>query len=138
MKNHYRLISLFVAPLFASALLSSCIVPGYPDDGHYSSSGGGHVVYTSLPANYVGNAYFYNGRYYSGGNYQTGRYHDRGRAYTSRYYYQGKYYYGGNYQQHAPRTARQEETRTDQRGQVGSARSHDRRNGQVSAGLSRY
>jgi hypothetical protein len=137
MKNHYRLISPLLAPLFATALLSSCVVPAI-DDGHYSSNVSGHVVYTSLPANYVGSAYFYNGRYYSGGNYQTGRYHDRGRTYTSRYYYKGQYYYGGNYQQHAPRTARREQGRTDQRGQISSPRSQDRLNGQIPASRSRY
>ena len=142
MNYHYRRISLCLAPLFASALLSSCVVPGYPADGHESSNGSVHRVYTTLPTNYVGSAYFHNGRYYAGGSYQTGRYHDHGHSYSSRYYYNGQYYYGGNYQQHAPRTASQEQdheqSRPGQREVAGSSRPHDRLNGQIPASQSRY
>jgi hypothetical protein len=115
MKKHYRRFAPLLLPLIATGLLASCVVPAHEGDGYYSSGGGGHVVYTTLPGNYVGDAYYYNGRYYSGGRYQTGRYHDGGRSYTSRYYYNGQYYYGGNYQRHAAKTARQDQSRDRER-----------------------
>ena len=92
--------SLFVLPLLLAASITSCVDTGYYG-GPRSSMGGGVAVgggrgyYTTLPSNYVGNAYYYNGRYYSGGNYQTGVYTYQGRTYNNRYYQNGQYLYGG-------------------------------------------
>ncbi len=103
--------SLFVLPLLLAATITSCVDTGsyggqrssYGGGASYggSSYGGGRGYYTTLPPNYSGNAYYYNGRYYSGGNYQTGRYTYQGRTYTSRYYQNGQYLYGGTHQHHA-------------------------------------
>lgn len=113
MKKHFRRIAPLLLPLVSSFLLASCVVPGYQGEGYHSSNGGG-VVYTTLPGNYSGDAYFYNGRYYSGGRYETGKYHSHGRTYGSRYYHKGQYYYGGNYQNHSRSGTRPEHRRDSQ------------------------
>lgn len=96
----FHRIGFLVSPFAVSILLSSCIVPTYPVDGYHSSTQSSHGDYTTLPKNYVGNAYYNEGRYYSGGNFQTGKYNYRGRSYNNRYYYNGKYIYGGRYEKH--------------------------------------
>jgi hypothetical protein len=111
--------SLFVLPLLLAALLSSCVDTGYYG-GQSPSYGGASVVasrgyYTTLPSNYVGSAYHYNGRYYSGGNYQTGVYSYQGRTYNNRYYQNGQYLYGGVHQHHGS----QEQSRPDYRNSRG-------------------
>jgi hypothetical protein len=96
--------TLFVLPLLLAATITSCVDTGYyggprqPYGGASVSTGRGY--YTTLPSNYVGSAYFYNGRYYSGGNYQTGNYTYQGRTYNNRYYQNGQYLYGGVHQHH--------------------------------------
>lgn len=57
-------------------------------------------VYTTLPSDYDGDAYYYNGRYYAGGRYENGRYDYDGSRYSNRYYYDGRYIYGGKYYQY--------------------------------------
>lgn len=98
--------SLFVLPLLLAATITSCVDTGYYG-GTRPSYGGASVgvsrgYYTTLPRNYVGSAYFYNGRYYDGGNYQTGAYSYQGRTYNNRYYQNGQYLYGGVHQHHGP------------------------------------
>lgn len=105
--------SLFVLPLLLVAPLSSCVDTGYYS-GPRPSHGSASVVasrgyYTTLPSNYVGSAYFYNGRYYDGGNYQTGVYSYQGRTYNNRYYQNGQYLYGGVHQHHGS----QQQNRSD-------------------------
>ncbi len=103
--------TLFVLPLLLAAAITSCV-----DTGHYggprqpyggASLSAGRGYYTTLPSNYVGNAYYYNGRYYSGGNYQTGTYTYQGRTYNNRYYQNGQYLYGGVHQHHGSTSTRQ-------------------------------
>lgn len=94
---------LFILPVALSLGLSSCVDTGYAGGGGYGRGyGGGFNTYSTLPSNYSGSAYNYNGRYYSGGNYQTGRYSYQGRPYTSRYSHNGQYYYGGSHQHYTP------------------------------------
>lgn len=102
MKKHSCRFASLLIPVVASLTLSSCVVP-VVDGTQYPSSGGGHMVYTTLPTTFVGSAYYHQGRYYSGGNYQTGRYRYDGRVYDQRYSHNGRYYYGGRYQQHQAR-----------------------------------
>lgn len=87
-------------PLAAAFGLAACSAHVYRDDGPRYSSGGEYRVYATVPTDYVGEVYFYDGRYYSGGRYESGRYSYKGRTYSSRYYHSGRYYYGGNYQHH--------------------------------------
>lgn len=103
--------------LVATVSMVSCIVPEYSDGRSSHSVGVRSSHHTSLPTNYVGDAYFYNGRYYSGGRYETGTFHDHGRTYDNRYYHSGQYYYGGRHEHHAGRERDQHEDRD-----------HDRRN----------
>ena len=84
---------LLLLPLTAVLSLSSCVDAGYA----VGSYGNGYNSYATLPLDFSGNAYLYNGRYYSGGLYQTGRYNNLGRNYDSRYFHNGQYYYGGNH-----------------------------------------
>ncbi|HBJ87969.1 MAG TPA: hypothetical protein DDZ88_29750 [Verrucomicrobiales bacterium] len=110
--------TLFVLPLLLAASITSCVDTGYYG-GPRSSYGGASVgasrgYYTTLPSNYVGNAYYYNGRYYSGGNYQTGTYTYQGRTYNNRYYQNGQYLYGGVHQHHGPTSSRQHSSPTQQ------------------------
>ena len=99
---------LFLIPaLLAAVALNSCVDAGYSGGGYGSvgvggppPSYGGYQTFSTLPGNYSGNAYLYNGRYYSGGRYETGRYQDQGRSYSNRYFYDGRYYYGGTHQHH--------------------------------------
>jgi hypothetical protein len=105
MKLHYSKKAFFLPAILAAVAITSCVGPGYP--GGYGSASvgygnnpatyGGFRTFNTLPGNYAGNAYFYNGRYYSGGRYETGRYQDQGRSYTNRYYHDGRYYYGGSH-----------------------------------------
>lgn len=92
--------SLFLLSLASCLSITSCLDPSFGSG--YSSGrsgyGGGYNSYASLPNNYIGGAYLYNGRYYSGGNYQTGSYNHQGRTYANRYYHNGQYYYGGSHQ----------------------------------------
>ena len=94
----------FVLPLLLAATITSCVDTGYYGGPRQSYGGAsvstGRGYYTTLPSNYVGSAYFYNGRYYSGGNYQTGNYTYQGRTYNNRYYQNGQYLYGGVHQHH--------------------------------------
>jgi hypothetical protein len=96
--------TLFVLPLLLAATITSCVDTGYYGGPRQSYGGAsvsaGRGYYTTLPSNYVGSAYFYNGRYYSGGNYQTGNYTYQGRTYNNRYYQNGQYLYGGVHQHH--------------------------------------
>jgi len=100
--------SLFILPLILSVSITSCVdQPGFAGGlgprqsiGGGTMLGGGRGYYTTLPRNYVGDAYYYNGRYYSGGNYQTGNYNYQGRTYNNRYYQNGQYLYGGVHQHH--------------------------------------
>ena len=81
--------------------MTSCVVSDYP---------GGPVTpvttslsfgtYDTLPASYVGGAYYHQNRYFYGGNYQRGRYFYQGRYYNDRYYHGGRYYYGGRHEIH--------------------------------------
>jgi hypothetical protein len=142
MKNQpYRFLPLLV-PLFSSAILTSCVVPVETEGSHYTSTGGGHMVYTTLPTSFVGSAYYYDGRYYSGGRYQTGTYSYRGRPYSNRYHYNGKYYYGGRYQEHGARDTRsnnrREEDRRDSRHSSNQPATTHRSTGQIPASQSRY
>lgn len=98
--------SLFFLTL-VSVAITSCVVPGHPAGLAVSTVSVDYSTNSSLPSNYVGDAYFYEGRYYSGGRYENGRFHDHGRAYSNRYYYNGRYYYGGrhdHYNGHTQRT----------------------------------
>ena len=104
-KNYYRIVSLFLT-ISDSVWLSSCVEPNYAGGNYHSSPRGGYGVYNTLPGNFTGDAYYYNGRYYSGGSYQTGHYNHQGRSYNNRYYHQGQYFYGGNYQQHSQKSPR--------------------------------
>lgn len=88
-----------MAPLLVSICLVSCVDSAYPGSGNHQSQSGAYGIQTTLPINFVGSAYYYNGRYYTGGNYQQGRYVDHGRSYNGRYYHNGSYYYGGSYRQ---------------------------------------
>jgi len=127
MKIFRSRLAVMVVPMFASAVLSSCVIPGYEDDGRRTSYVGGPRVYTSLPSNHVGSVYYYQGRYYSGGAYQTGRYQEQGRSYNSRYYYNGQYLYGGNHQQHGSRGGQVDPRRDDRRDPRDSWRDRDER-----------
>lgn len=89
---------LFLLPLFIAVSMTSCVGPGFPLDGFLSSVGISNGNYNSVPNNYSGDSYYYQGRYYTGGNYETGRYYYRGRSYDNRYYHNNRYYYGGRYQ----------------------------------------
>jgi hypothetical protein len=97
MKKHHCRFAFLVCPLLASALLSSCVDPGYATYNRQSSGDSRHSVYSTLPSSFVGDAYFHNGQYYSGGNYETGRYLNGGNRYSNRYYHNGQYIYGGSY-----------------------------------------
>lgn len=97
MKKHHCRFAFLVCHLVASALLSSCVDPGYSTYNRHSSGGSRYGVYSTLPDSFIGSAYNYNGQYYSGGSYQTGRYIYGGNQYTSRYYHNGQYIYGGSY-----------------------------------------
>lgn len=90
--------SLFLLPLLSAVLVTSCVVPRGPR--HSPVLAGGFRVYSALPRDYVGGAYFLGGRYYSGGRYETGAFHDHGHAYHDRYFYSGRYYYGGRFENH--------------------------------------
>lgn len=101
---------LLLLPLAASVVLSSCVDSGYSrysGNGRYTTSASGYGVYSSLPRNYAGSAYFYGGRYYSGGTYQRGKYVHNGRTYQDRYVHNGKYLYGGVHQQRRANASRQ-------------------------------
>lgn len=102
MKTHCSKKILPLLSILGAVAMTSCVDPGYAggynsNRSGYSSNRGGYNTYTTLPPNYSGSAYLYNGRYYSGGNYQTGRYNNQGRSYDSRYYHNGQYYYGGSH-----------------------------------------
>jgi len=98
MKPHYLKQALLLPTVLLSFSLISCVDPMYSGGaGGYSNNRSGFNTYSTLPPNYSGNAYLYNGRYYSGGQYQTGTYHDHGRQYSDRYYHNGQYYYGGQH-----------------------------------------
>lgn len=64
-----------------------------------ASNRSGYVTYQTLPADYSGDAYYYNNQYYAGGRYERGTYAYRGRTYNQRYYHNGQYIYGGEYRQ---------------------------------------
>jgi hypothetical protein len=99
---------LFVAlPLAASALLTSCLTIPYEGTSYSQPSRGGYTTYTALPADYSGDAYYYNNRYYAGGRYEPGTYSYGGRTYDHRYFYNGQYIYGGQYRQQATRNSYQ-------------------------------
>jgi len=92
--------SFFLLSLVLSVAITSCVDPGGYAGGGFGSSygnGSGFNTYRTLPRNYSGSAYLYNGQYYSGGQYQTGRYNDQGRNYDGRYFHNGRYYYGGSH-----------------------------------------
>ncbi len=84
--------------LLPALLLASCVGPGNPFEIIFPTVGVNYGTYNTLPENYNGNAYYYNGRYYSGGRYESGRYYYGGRPYNNRYYHNGRYYYGGRYE----------------------------------------
>jgi hypothetical protein len=146
MTKKHRWIAPLLISISASALLTSCLVPGYAEGGRYLTAARGVTVYTTLPDTFTGNAYYHNGRYYSGGNYQTGRYHDHGRSYGDRYYHNGRYYYGGEYQQHTAKPERhdsrhdygRDRDRSNRRDAPGSLRPFNRTRGQMPAVQSRY
>ncbi len=86
--------ALLLPTVLLTLSLVSCMDPMYPVA---YNNGGGFNTYATLPTNYSGNAYLYNGRYYTGGQYQNGSYIYQGRNYSNRYYQNGQYYYGGNH-----------------------------------------
>lgn len=98
------LLALSSAGLLA---LASCETREYHEVNHDRHGRTGHVTYTTLPAGYAGDAYYYDNRYYAGGRYETGRYSYGGRSYTTRYYHGGRYLYGGDYRQHRVTTSHQ-------------------------------
>lgn len=104
-------LALILFPL----LLGSCVDPYYYGVDHHHYPSRGYVVYRTLPPNYVGNVYYYNGSYYTGGRYQTGVYVYGGRTYRDRYYYKGRYIYGGSYKQYPRRDHRTDDRRHDRR-----------------------
>lgn len=91
--KHLRYLSLVA--LATSLGLTSCVVSDYPPVGpRYTAPVSSYGVYTVLPRDYRGDAYYHGGRYYSGGRYESGTFHDHGQTYSNRYYHDGRYYYG--------------------------------------------
>ena len=82
-----------IALVALSGLLSSCTFSEY-SFGKVISYGG----VSSLPSDFSGNAYYWNGSYYTGGRYEAGRFYYIDRFYNSRYIFNGKDLYGGGYQ----------------------------------------
>ena len=101
------LLALSSAGLLA---LGSCETRDYDEVRHDGHGRTGHLTYTTLPADYEGDAYYYNNRYYAGGRYETGRYSYGGRTYTTRYFHDGRYLYGGDYRQHRVSTSYQRQS----------------------------
>ncbi len=98
MKTPLPHVLLLALPLAAASLLTSCV------SGPYQTtlpSEVGYTTYTSLPAGYSGDAYYYNNRYYAGGRYEPGTYTYQGRRYNNRYFHNGQYIYGGEYRPQA-------------------------------------
>lgn len=93
-----------VLPALAGLCVTSCADsvasrgPGPGVNTLYSAYGTGFVTYSTLPVNYTGAAYRYQGRYYTGGRLETGRFTHQGQTYATRYYHNGRYYYGGTHQ----------------------------------------
>jgi hypothetical protein len=105
MKTLNSRISLLALTLAASTAMTSCVSSPYRTSRHHGPSATVHTTYTSLPADYSGDAYYYNDRYYAGGRYEPGTYSYEGRTYNHRYFHNGKYIYGGVYRQHSPSTS---------------------------------
>ncbi len=100
MKTSLPRILLLSFLLAASSLLTSCVSDNYPTV-RYKPSESTYTTYASLPADYSGDAYYYNNRYYAGGRYEPGTYTYGGRTYTQRYFHNGQYIYGGEYRPQA-------------------------------------
>jgi hypothetical protein len=68
MKSTISRTLLIALPLAASSLLPSCVSDPYiVSSGQDLPSVRSYTTYSSLPADYSGDAYFYNDRYYAGG-----------------------------------------------------------------------
>ncbi len=105
MKTPIPRILLLAVPLAASAFLTACVTE-YDQGARYNAGSRiGYNTYAALPADYSGDAYYYNNRYYAGGRYEPGTYTYRGRTYNNRYFYDGQYFYGGDYRQQAASTS---------------------------------
>lgn len=92
-------------PAVATLLLTSCVSDYYRSADYDHPTETGYATYVSLPADYAGDAYYYNNRYYAGGRYEPGSYTYQGRRYDHRYFHNGQYLYGGDYRHQAAAAA---------------------------------
>lgn len=95
-KAIYRILLLALPQVMASAL-TSCVTEYEQSTRLDRPARTGHKIYSALPPDYSGDAYYHNNLYYAGGRYEPGTYSHNGRTYDHRYLHDGNYLYGGDY-----------------------------------------